>query len=75
MNNKPEKIPYDKNKQHKTPEEKKEDEQKAIALFKFFREHLQGNITFPCYDGNVGKAKIEAFIDVSEASNIFKLGT
>jgi len=62
-------------KEHKTLEEKEQLLAAAIAFFTFLvREGAQGNITFPLYDGIVGKAKLDLYVNPMKANELFKVG-
>lgn len=59
----------------KTPEEKEAALKEAINLLtNLSKRRVQGNVSFPLYDGDVGKAKLEIFVEPSRAKDIFKLG-
>lgn len=61
--------------EHKTAEEKEEILKETVNLVEgFVRNGCQGNITLPCFDGIVGKAKIELFADPMEANKLFRFG-
>ena len=58
--------------EHKTPEEKEVLLEEAVSFFKgYVRNGCQGNVSFPCFDGIVGKAKIETFSDPMDLKKIF----
>jgi hypothetical protein len=63
-------------KEHKTSEEKQQLLNEAISLFRWLVEEgvVMGNVTFPLYDGIVGKARLELFIDPLRAREIFRMG-
>jgi hypothetical protein len=47
-----------------TAEQKKEALDNAVATLRFLVENgFQGNITFPIYEGSVGKIQTELFMD------------
>ncbi len=63
-------------KEQKTPDEKEAILKEAVAFFTgLVRKGAQGNVTFPLYDGIVGKAKLELFVEPAEAKSIFRIGT
>jgi hypothetical protein len=62
-------------KEHKTDEEKHELLKEALGFFQWLvEEGVMGNVTFPLYDGIVGKAKLELFVDPLKAKDIFRMG-
>ena len=62
-------------KEYKTPEEKQELKDKAMKFFESLVDKgVMGNVTFPLYDGIVGKAKVELFVDLLRANEIFRIG-
>jgi hypothetical protein len=61
--------------QQKTPEEKEKILKETLSFLEgFVRNGCQGNVSFPCFDGIVGKAKIELFADPLEANKLFRFG-
>jgi hypothetical protein len=70
-----EKPPYDKSKQHLTPEEKKAIRVATLNFLKYLfeKEEIQGNFSVPTYHANLGKMKIEMWIDPRDAHKIFRL--
>jgi len=62
-------------KEHKTTEEKQQLLKESVNFFSWLvEEGVMGNVTFPLYDGIVGKAKLELFIDPLKAKEIFRMG-
>lgn len=62
-------------KEHKTPEEKEAILKEAVDFFVgLVRKGVQGNVSFPLYDGIVGKAKLELFVEPMGAKDIFRIG-
>lgn len=56
-----------------TPEQKKEALDNAITTFRFLVENgFQGNITFPVYEGAVGKIQAELFMSPKLVPGLLK---
>lgn len=63
-----------KERNQKTPEEKGVALKEAISLLtNLTKNKVQGNVSFPLYDGDIGKAKLELFIEPEKAKDIFKI--
>lgn len=62
-------------KQQLTPEEKDASLKHAIELLTgLVKKKFKGNFSVPLYDGGVGEAKVEGFIDLVRAKDIFNIG-
>ena len=58
-------------KQHKTQEEKDLLLEEAVKFFRWLvTNKVMGNVTFPLYDGIVGRAKLELYVDVLKAKQL-----
>lgn len=59
-------------KEHKTPEEKAKSLKDALQLLeKLTLKGVQGNVSFPLYEGGIGKARVEIYIEPSKATTVF----
>ena len=58
-------------KQRKTQEEKDLLLEEAIKFFRWLvTNKAMGNVTFPLYDGIVGRVKLELYVDVLKAKQL-----
>ncbi len=65
----------DRGKQQLTQEEKDASLRHAIELLTgLVRKKFKGNFSLPLYDGGVGEAKIEGFIDLARAKELYNVG-
>ena len=61
-------------KEQKTPEQKRELLDRSIQFFRFFvTSGRQGNLSFPCFNGIVGKAKIEVYVSPMDFEELFRM--
>ena len=58
-------------KQHKTQEEKDLLLEEAVKFFRWLvTNKAMGNVTFPLYDGIVGRVKLELYVDASKVKRL-----
>jgi len=66
---------HDARREQKTEEEKAEILEASVGFFRWFvTSGQQGNMTFPCYHGIVGKPKVEVYVEPLELKNVFNMG-